>query len=136
MRAAPKSPAIRVIAGGRAAGLDYSVIELRLRGGHDLPPHALSREDCLMLVLDGELEVKLGDQLRTLKAGEVLQLPRTLPRRVTVATSAHILLVAVPAGIEELADAIGDASMHPDDTAALLAGFGVDLLPSGWGSAR
>ncbi len=124
---------VELVAGGRDG--DYAVLEVRAPAGAALPPHVSSRQDGVVLVLEGELDVRVGEERRFVAAGGALELPHSRPRRVEVLADARLLCLTAPAGLERLAEAIADPSVESDDLAALLAAEGVALLPRGWGEA-
>jgi quercetin dioxygenase-like cupin family protein len=71
--------------------------------GTALPLHVHAREDEQVVVLDGEIVVRVGDVTHRLPTGGTLALPRGVPHahRVTSA-QARMLTVATPGGFERL----------------------------------
>jgi len=66
------------------------------------PLHVHDREDECFYVLDGELSVRCGDEGFSAAAGSFVFLPRGRPHRFWAAGQpARLLLIAVPAGIED-----------------------------------
>lgn len=57
-------------------GGDYYVFESDVAPGDGVPPHVHSREDEILQVLAGELEVALGERRFTASAGAVAFFPR------------------------------------------------------------
>jgi mannose-6-phosphate isomerase-like protein (cupin superfamily) len=125
---------VEVVADGDASGGAYAVLNVRAEAGTALRPHVSHREDTLLFVLEGELEVVCADERRTLAAGDQLTLPRSTPRRMRALGDVWLLCLAIPAGIELLHDLTEPPAPDPDDVAARLSAAGIDLLPQAWGA--
>jgi quercetin dioxygenase-like cupin family protein len=119
---------VDVMAAGAATGGAYALLDVRAAAGAALAPHVALRHEDLLLVLEGELEVETRDGVRVLGAGEHVSLARRAPRRFRAVSDVHVLVLTVPAGLDELADLVS-ASLDSDDLAALLAAAGISLLP-------
>ncbi|MDW5597726.1 cupin domain-containing protein [Conexibacter stalactiti] len=132
MSAPPVALAVTPVAADPAAA--YALFELLAPAGAALPPHICARHDATLTVLDGEVEVVLAGERRLLGPGSQLRLQRGRPRRVAVVADARLLCLSVPAGLQQLAEALAEPSADRDDLAALLADGGVTLLPAGWGA--
>jgi quercetin dioxygenase-like cupin family protein len=114
----------------------YVLLDVRAAGGTVLPPHVRAAEDATLLVLEGELSVASADLRRVVRAGEPVVLPRATPCRIEARTDVRVLVLAVPAGLESLAELAADVTAaDPDDLAALLSAAGVSLIPATWGHA-
>jgi quercetin dioxygenase-like cupin family protein len=71
--------------------------------GTALPLHLHANEDEQMIVLEGEVSVRLGDEAHRLVAGDTIALPRAVPHAHRVdSETARILTVATPGGFERL----------------------------------
>jgi quercetin dioxygenase-like cupin family protein len=71
--------------------------------GSALPLHVHSNEDEQMIVLEGEVSVRVGEETHRLRAGDTLALPRGVPHAHRVDSDvARILTVATPGGFERL----------------------------------
>ena len=95
----------RVVVRVAAADSDgrVSVWESEEPGGTALPLHVHTREDEQMVVLEGEVSVRLGERRHVLHAGDTLALPREVPHAHTVESErARILTIDTPAGFERL----------------------------------
>ncbi len=112
-----------------AATDDYALLEVTAPAGSGLPPHVASREDAVVLVLQGELEVTLAGARQTLRAGQALALRRHVPRALTATTDLRLVLLAAPAG-ERLIDLVKPPLPDPEDLAVLLTAAGMVRLPS------
>lgn len=76
--------------------------------GIGLPLHVHTREDEQVVVLDGEILVRLGDGTHRLTPGATLALPRGVPHAHLVTSGrARLLTVAVPGGFEGLFTQLG-----------------------------
>jgi quercetin dioxygenase-like cupin family protein len=76
--------------------------------GVGLPLHVHTREDEQVVVLDGEILVRVGEATHRLTSGATLTLPRGVPHahRVTSAR-ARLLTLAIPGGFERLFTELG-----------------------------
>ncbi len=61
----------------------FSVIELMTEPGQGVSPHVHLHEDELVYIIDGELEVTLGDQKMNASTGIMALLPRGIPHGFT-----------------------------------------------------
>jgi mannose-6-phosphate isomerase-like protein (cupin superfamily) len=102
------------------------------RTGNEL--HVHRREDEIGYVLEGALEVRLGDRTVVLEAGGVARLPRTIPHAIRnpLETPSRYLFMAVPAGLDLWFDALGDAKSSGvlDDALfrTLSSDYGIDWV--------
>lgn len=128
--------AVRVLADAAATGGELSVCALTAPAGAATPLHRHTREEEIVVVHAGALEVRRhGAPARTLGPGESLLLPRGVPHRLAAgpAQDAAFLLLWSPGGFEAALAAAGTsedgAAADPDDVAALFARAGVWLVP-------
>lgn len=106
--------------------------------GVGLPLHVHTREDEQVVVLDGEVFVRVGDATHRLAAGATLALPRGVPHAHLVASArARLLTVAIPGGFERLFTELGvpalpgtSAPPIPDNEtlAAVVRRLGVEVV--------
>lgn len=120
--------AATVVVGAAASGGAYALVEVCLPAGAAIPLHVATREELLVHVLGGAVDVRLDRDSRRLAAGGHLLIPRDVARALAAVRETRLLVLAVPAGIERLAATLGDGALAPDDLAALLAAAGIDLL--------
>lgn len=103
-----------ILLSGEDTGGAYCLLDLRVAPGKGVPRHTHTREDEAYLVLSGELEAIVGDQVFTLRAGETLIAPRNIPHQLrnsgTIAN--HYLIMFSPAGFEEFLKATSVAAPH------------------------
>ena len=72
----------------------YNGNELRLaKLAGDFTWHAHAETDELFLVVQGEMGIEFRDDVRTLRAGEMLVVPRGTEHRPFAAEEAHVLLI-------------------------------------------
>lgn len=109
----------------------FSVLELIVEPGQGAEVHTHSHEDELVHVLEGQVEVTVGDQTMTAQPGVVALLPRGIPHgyRNQGDTTCRILDVILPgggdrffAGVHKL---LQDGQATPDNLALLMERFGI-----------
>ena len=92
---------LRVIAGADDTDGGLTVMEQLAPKNFSPPLHVHRLEDTALLVLDGRVTVRRGDEEWQLGAGEMAWLPRDVPHCFRVDSDvAHLLELATPAGIE------------------------------------
>jgi quercetin dioxygenase-like cupin family protein len=106
--------------------------------GVGLPLHVHTREDEQVVVLDGEIVVRVGEATHRLATGATLTLPRGVPHAHLVTSErARLLTVAIPGGFERLFTELGSpilpgtpAPPIPDREArqAVLRRLGVEVV--------
>jgi quercetin dioxygenase-like cupin family protein len=106
--------------------------------GVRLPLHIHTREDEQVVVLKGEILVRLGDATHRLTAGATLALPRGVPHaHLVTSEQARLLTVAVPGGFERLFTELGVPALPgsvappmPDNEtrASVVRGLGVEVV--------
>jgi quercetin dioxygenase-like cupin family protein len=124
---------IRVLMDAPRSGKTYSVIEVRTEPGAGPPPHVHSLEDEHVHVLEGTVQVTVGDDEHVLGPGDELTLPRHVAHHVRAECGeARYLAVCTPAGIETFLRATREnadgTDINPDDYAAHVAGAGLRFL--------
>ncbi|MEO0478034.1 MAG: cupin domain-containing protein [Planctomycetota bacterium] len=109
----------------------FSVLEMIVQPGEGADVHTHSNEDELVHVLEGEVEVTLGDQTMTAPAGVVALLPRGIPHgyRNKGATVCRIMDVILPGGADRffagLSELIASNNASPENLQKLMREFGV-----------
>jgi quercetin dioxygenase-like cupin family protein len=109
----------------------YSILDVRLEAGARIPPHVNRDQDLVVHLVEGEVELDVDRGSERLSAGAVAAVGRGRPRRLTALTATRLLVISVPGGIDGPAAIAADASLEPDDRAALLAAAGITRLPAG-----
>ncbi len=72
--------------------------------GVGIPPHIHTKEDEIFRVIEGEVEIMVGDKTTVLKAGDIAFAPRDVPHawKVVGTEKAKMIATAFPAGIEHM----------------------------------
>jgi quercetin dioxygenase-like cupin family protein len=117
------------VAGWATQG-QYALVEAAVEAGVEVPAHVGHREDVVLHVLEGEIEVVADRERQQLRSGETRSLDRGVPRRLRATERSRVLLLIAPAGLEELLTIAADPATDPDDRAALLAVGGVQAVPA------
>jgi len=131
----------------KVTGADSSgaiaVMESYAPRGHGSPLHVHTREDETFYVVEGELRVEVADDVYVVGSGMTAFGPRNLKHRFTVTSDeARFLLIASPAGIEDMVRAGSEPATEaripdpasagpppdPAEFAALAARFGIEIL--------
>ena len=108
----------------------YALLEACVEARFEVPAHVGQREDVVLYVLEGEVEVVADRERQTLRAGQARTLDRGVPRRLRTSVRSRVLVLVAPAGLEELLPIAADPDTDPDDRAALLAVGGVQAVPA------
>ena len=124
---------IRVLIDGPRTAGTSTVIEVRTAPGAGPPPHVHAHEDEHLHVLEGRLEVTLGDVEHELGPGDELTLPRDVVHHVRAGSpEARYLATCTPSGIESFLRATREnadgTEIDRDDFAAHAAGAGLRYL--------
>ncbi|NKI31590.1 quercetin 2,3-dioxygenase [Croceivirga thetidis] len=95
---------------GKDTNGQFTLIEEVNPPGTMIPPHVHTKEDEVFKVLEGELEVTVGDETTVLKAGDLAFAPRNVPHswKVIGDTDCKTILSAFPAGIELMFEELGN----------------------------
>jgi quercetin dioxygenase-like cupin family protein len=88
------------VAGEQSGGLVTVIEGVVQRGGP--PLHVHQAEDEIVIILDGELSYRVGDERGILTAGGLLWFPRSVPHAVANLSdqACRFLTIVTPAGIE------------------------------------
>lgn len=97
----------------RATGIDtagaFTVHEQWVDAAGNPPPHVHADHDEAFLVLDGEIEVVLGDDRLVVPAGGFAFGPRGVPHTYLVHEgTAHLIVITTPSGIEHFFREVGE----------------------------
>jgi quercetin dioxygenase-like cupin family protein len=121
---------LAVAVAGWATEGQYALVEACVEAGTEIPAHVGQREDVVLHVLRGELEVVVDRERSVLVSGQTVTLDRGVPRRLTATARSRVLALIAPAGLEQLLPLAADPAVDADDRAALLAVGGVQSLPA------
>lgn len=131
------------LAESKDTGGSFVLVETRSKPGSEPPPHLHTREDELFYVLEGELDVYVGEEAFNLKAGECVFLPRLKAHAFIVRSpEIHLLALFTPGGLEEAfrrlasparhlappAEAVTYSAADPEETAQRFREYGVRIL--------
>ncbi len=124
---------VRVLYGGEQTGDAYALIEFEFAAGFAVPiGHAHEREDELVVVLAGELDVTVGERRERLRPGDALLKPRGTPHTManTATGPTRFLEISSPAGMERyFADLgallVGGMPPDPAPIIALMRRYGI-----------
>jgi quercetin dioxygenase-like cupin family protein len=132
---------VRIRVGGDATDGRLAVLEHQGERGYTCPVHRHHADEETFLVLEGELRVECGDEVRAAGAGDVAFLPRQLPHAFVVTSpQARFLTLHTPARFDEFVLAAGTLAISaetmapeeaPPDPAALTAmasSYGIEIL--------
>jgi quercetin dioxygenase-like cupin family protein len=134
---------VRLLMSGRDTNSAFCMMEMFSPPGKSTPLHLHEREDETVTVLEGVVNLIVGDRVVQLRAGETALLPRHIAHRISTSsdTAARYLVVCAPAGFDDFVDACADAQREPviptppgpADIARMRAAaphYGIKLLPS------
>jgi quercetin dioxygenase-like cupin family protein len=110
-----------------------ALLEFRVEPGYPVPPrHVHEHEDEITYVIEGALEVTVGGDVRTVRAGESIFKPRGVAHAFAIAGErpARFLETLTPAGFEGYFRAVADmvneiGGLDRDVAGRLMRGFGV-----------
>lgn len=120
---------MRILLSSQQTGGQFTMIEGVMPPGGDGGLHVHHREDESMFIVEGELEVTIGDTVRTLQAGSSYFAPRGVPQRLRNrgTTPMRGILVTTPGGFDEF---IAKAAAPFDETMASLETKPGEAAPS------
>jgi quercetin dioxygenase-like cupin family protein len=98
--------------GGEQTGGALALVEFAIEPGYPVPPaHVHEREDELTYVLEGALEVTIGDEAHVVRAGQCVFKPRGVPHAFAVVGGEPVrfLETVTPAGFERYFRAIAES---------------------------
>lgn len=120
----------------------YSLTDSVVPPGGGPPPHIHHREDEAFWVLEGELEVSVGERTLAAGAGSYVHLPRGILHSYTNPGPGHarFLTLMVPAGLEKFFEAVGKPGTDPhspppfgeedlEKLVVVASEFGVEIPP-------
>jgi quercetin dioxygenase-like cupin family protein len=112
----------------------YYLFETAFGPGDGNQLHIHRREDEIGYVVEGALEVRLGDQTRVLDAGGIARLPKGRPHAIRnpLETPSRYLFMVVPAGLDRWFDAVAvaksDGTLNDEVYHRLSHEFGIEWL--------
>ena len=130
----PPSEQIRILLGKKDTGGAFSLAVGEVPPGAGQPLHTHQYEDETFCILEGELEMQVGDERRTANAGTVVFLPKEIPHTYSNCShqTAKVMVIITPGGFEEfvLESEALTAQGEPDMEAilALSAKYGIEMV--------
>jgi mannose-6-phosphate isomerase-like protein (cupin superfamily) len=122
---------------GAQTGGAFCMLESLMPPGHVTPLHVHQQEDEAFLILDGELDVLVGKEAFTVRAGEVALAPRGVPHQLlnTSGRPVRAIVLSNSPGFGDFVMAAGvpangDAPPPPpapEQLAATAARFGIEI---------
>ena len=112
-----------------------SIVEHPIDPGILVPPHVHSREDQATYVIEGEVDILVGETVTRCGTGAYISKPRGLPHAFwNVGTApARIMEISTPGGVERFMEGLFEIllSGRPDPAAigSLAAAHGLTFLP-------
>jgi len=111
----------------------FTLIEEENVPGTGIPIHVHENEDEVFKVLEGEMELTVGDNTTILKAGDLAFGPRGIPHswKIVGAKKAKVILSVFPAGIENMFEELGALPPGPPDfpkVAEICGRYGIKFL--------
>ena len=102
---------------GKDTNGQYTLIEQNNEPGVGIPPHVHENEDEVFQVLSGQVEMSVGNQTTTLKAGDLIFCPKGVPHswRVVGEEKARAMLSIFPAGLESMFKELAELPAGPPD---------------------
>ena len=95
----------------------YTLIEQNNAPGIGIPPHVHENEDEVFQVLEGQVEMSIGEKMTTLNAGDIVFCPKGVPHswKVVGETKARAMLSIFPAGLERMFEELSKLPAGPPD---------------------
>ncbi len=130
-----------VLADGKDTGGRFSMMEQLLPKGSGPGPHKHTWSDETFYMLDGEMTLLVGDEIRTARKGDFVMVPRSTRHGFRIdSETAHFLNGYTPASMEAQVVELGTPTTErtlppkgavapPTMTPALLLRYGVEILP-------
>ena len=111
----------------------FTLIEEENEPGTGIPPHVHENEDEVFKVLEGEMELTVGENTTVLRAGDLAFGPRGIPHswKIIGDSKAKVILSVFPAGIEDMFEELGKLPAGPPDfpkVAEICARYGIKFI--------
>jgi quercetin dioxygenase-like cupin family protein len=111
----------------------FTLIEEVNPPGTMIPPHVHTKEDEIFKVLEGQLEVTVGDETTILKAGDLAFAPKNVPHswKVIGEQECKTILSVFPAGLENMFAELGELPPGPPDfptVAGICGKYGITFI--------
>ena len=102
---------------GKETSGQCTLIEQNNEPGVGIPPHVHENEDEVFQVLEGQVEMSIGDEKTTLTAGDIIFCPKGIPHswKVVGDQKARAMLNIFPAGLEAMFEELSQLPSGPPD---------------------
>ena len=119
---------------GKDTNGQFTLIESVNEPGMQIPMHIHENEDEVFKVLEGEMEITVGDKKTILKKGDLAFAPRNVPHswRIVGDTKAKVVLSVFPAGLEVMFEELNKLPPGPPDfekVVAISKRYGISFVP-------
>lgn len=100
---------VHKLVGSRTRG-GLDIVDHRIPAGYAPPPHVHTGQDEVFYILDGQFEVRCGDEHWQAGPGSLVFLPRQVPHgfSVSAAGPGRTLLINAPAGFADVVTELGE----------------------------
>lgn len=95
----------------------YTLIEQNNEPGTVIPPHMHENEDEVFQVLEGQVEMSIGDKTTILNTGDLIFCPKGIPHswKVVGEVKSKAMLSIFPAGVEAMFEELSQLPAGPPD---------------------
>ena len=89
---------------GKDTNGQFTLIEQNNQPGVGIPPHVQENEDEVFQVIEGQVEISIGEQTTILHSGDLIFCPKGIPHswKVVGEGNAKAMLSIFPAGLESM----------------------------------
>jgi quercetin dioxygenase-like cupin family protein len=102
---------------GKDTNGQFTLIEQNNEPGVGIPPHIHENEDEVFQVIQGKVEMKIGEQITILNSGDLIFCPKGIPHswKVIGESNARAMLSIFPAGLENMFEELSQLPAGPPD---------------------
>jgi quercetin dioxygenase-like cupin family protein len=97
-----------------AGGEQVLLCQVRYEPGAQVPRHSHEHTEQVMLMLEGELEMTVGSETRTLKAGDSCVVNRGVEHELSSEGGCAFVEALAPVPLDHVADPARDLVLGPD----------------------
>ena len=122
---------------GAQTGGAFCLLESLMPPDHMTPPHMHRNEDETFLILEGDLDMTVGVQTITLRAGGTALAPRGIPHQLrnTSGRPVRMIVLSTPAGFGDFVmaagvparDGVAPPAIDVEHLATIAARFGIQI---------
>jgi quercetin dioxygenase-like cupin family protein len=102
---------------GKDTNGQFALIEQHNEPGVGIPPHVHENEDEVFQVIEGQVEMRIGEQTTLLNSGDLIFCPKGIPHswKVVGKQNARAMLSIFPAGLETMFEELAQLPSGPPD---------------------